>query len=651
VSFLAPAAFALAALIPVVIAMYLLRLRRTEQVVSSVYLWQRMVRDVEANAPWQRLRRNLLLILQLLTLIALILALARPSTWAEGSGGQAAILILDTSPSMAAIDTTPNRLEAAKAQAVRWVDGLPDDVRVTVIAGSDGAQVLAAASQDRRQVRQAIKEARVGDAGMGSDLTAAFELASAISAQQPDTEVIVYSDGRVTLPKRLVLKGRARYSPIGISDDNQAIDVLSLRPTPDGGLTAFVQVVNYGQETAQRRLSLYAGDAQDRRLVQAYDLDIPPGERRAAIADDLALETSVVEARLGGEDAFLLDDQAWTVHRIGHPASVALVTEGNLFLETGLALFPTLEVTTIAPEDWVAGTVDGGSGLPTVHASDLTILDAYVPVTATLPAGNLWFIAPPRSTEVFSVTGWIDQPVPRAVLAAASASREPLLSHVSLDGVKVLEAARVSMPIWGRPVIVGDTTGGSSPLLWVGERGGRRVAVLAFDLRRSDLPLQVAFPLLLANLTGWLAPARGSQVPTLVSPGTTASLLLPVEVEPVRVTAPDGSQVQVVLEAGQAVLADIRQLGLYEVRLGDEEREYFAVNLFSHQESDVRPAENLAFVESEVGVEPGAEPGRTARREWWRPIALLALALLVTEWLVYHRTTLARLWAGIRRRS
>ena len=82
--FLTPAALALAALLPVIVAMYLLRLRRTERVVSSTYLWQRLVRDVEANAPWQRLRRNLLLILQLAFLAALILALARPFLWGEG---------------------------------------------------------------------------------------------------------------------------------------------------------------------------------------------------------------------------------------------------------------------------------------------------------------------------------------------------------------------------------------------------------------------------------------------------------------------------------------------------------------------------------------------------------------------------------------
>ncbi|MCJ7529909.1 MAG: BatA domain-containing protein, partial [Anaerolineales bacterium] len=106
-NFFTPAAFALAALIPVIIAMYLLKLRRKVQVVSSIYLWRRMVRDLEANAPWQRLRRNLLLILELLFLTMVILALARPFAWGEGSSYQALILILDNSASMAAIDVTP----------------------------------------------------------------------------------------------------------------------------------------------------------------------------------------------------------------------------------------------------------------------------------------------------------------------------------------------------------------------------------------------------------------------------------------------------------------------------------------------------------------------------------------------------------------
>ena len=101
-NFLAPGAFFLGLLLPVIVAMYLLRLRRIEREVSSTFLWRKMVRDVEANAPWQKLRANLLMILQLLFLAALIFALARPFQWAEGAGGEAAIIVLDTSASMAA---------------------------------------------------------------------------------------------------------------------------------------------------------------------------------------------------------------------------------------------------------------------------------------------------------------------------------------------------------------------------------------------------------------------------------------------------------------------------------------------------------------------------------------------------------------------
>jgi Ca-activated chloride channel family protein len=636
--FLTPAAFALAALIPIIIAMYLLKLRRTEQVVSSVYLWRRMVRDVEANAPWQRLRRNLLLILQLLFLAALILALTRPFTWTEGASGQAVILIVDTSASMAATDVAPSRLEAAKTQAHQLADGLPDDARVTVIAAGDGARVLVASSQDRRQVRLAIEGLRSGTGG--SDLTAALELASAIAARQPETEIVVLSDGQVTLPDRLAVKGRLRYMPVGVSDDNQAISVLSLEPAPGGAtLSVFAQISNYGQSVAQRRLALYA----DGQLVNAYDLEIPPGSQRAVVADDLPGETGVLEAQLTGQDTLSLDDRAWAVHRSAEPAAVTLVSEGNLFLETALALLPGLQVTVVRPEDWEAGRLEGDeTNLPTFRSSDLTILDAYVPLTVTLPTGNLFFIAPPRSTGYFSVTGTVDQPLPRPVDTA-----DPLLAHVELADVGIMEAVRMPLPTWARLIVTGDLPDGASPLLFAGEIDGRRVAVFAFDLHKSDLPLQVAFPLLLANLTGWLAPGSGSDLPTQVSPGAAAALSLPPEVESARVTRPDGSTARLVPEGGRAVFADTVQLGVYNIEWGEAEAASFAVNLFSPPESNVHPAETLPLVGA--GEAEGGERPQQARREWWRPLAWVALVVLMVEWLVYQRAVLARIWTDMQR--
>jgi hypothetical protein len=652
-SFLAPAAFALALLLPVIIALYLLRLRRTERVVSSTYLWRRMVRDLEANAPWQRLRRNLLLILQLLVLSALILALARPFTWAEGSSGKTAIVILDTSASMAATDVTPNRLEAAKAQALRQAEDLPDDAQVTVIAAADGAKVLASSSQDPRQVRTAIQSARIGEPGAGSDLTAALELAAAIAARQPDTETMIFSDGRVGLPDHTAIKGQVRYWPMGISGENAAVSALSLQPAPGGGLTAFVQVTNYGQAPIERRLALYhagtpARESAPGRALSAHDLELEPGKPHAVVIQDLPPDTSAIEVRLLTEDVLTPDDRAWAVHQAGEPARVTLVTAGNLFLETALSLLPNLEVTTTRPRDWDTGDRVSAGG----QSAHLTILDAYVPLTTTLPAGNLLFIAPPSSTEVFSVTGRLVQPAPRAVHSSGTGvDRDPLLDNVDVSGVGVQEAMRVSLPAWARPVIVGDvvTADGaqrSSPLLWAGEAGGRRVALLAFDLRRSDLPLQVAFPLLLANLTAWLAPLGSSDLPAQVTPGTAVSLAVPPDVQEVWITRPDGSQARLEPERSRATYGDTAQLGIYKVEWEGGEA-HFAVNLFLPGESDLLPAGSLPLTETAEGTgEASEEPDRMARREWWRALALAALILLLIEWLVYHRATVARLWSG-----
>ncbi|MFZ5916747.1 MAG: vWA domain-containing protein [Chloroflexota bacterium] len=639
-SFLTPAAFVLAALLPVIIAMYLLKLRRTEQLVSSVYLWRRAVRDIEANAPWQRLRRNLLLILQLLFLAALILALARPFTWTEGASGQALILILDTSASMAATDVAPSRLEAARAQARQLVDGLPADARVTVIAAGDGALVLLASSRDRRQAHQTIDSLRAGSGG--SDLAAALELASAVAARQSDAEIVILSDGRATLPERLAVEGRLRYLPQGISGDNQAIGTLSLELTPGGErLTAFAQVINYGDAAAQRRLTLYA----DGQLVDAYDLDIPPGGQRAVVADDLPAGAEIVEARLAGSDALSLDDRAWAVQRSASRAAVTLVSEGNLFLETALSLLPGLETTVVKPADFHQSQ---STSLPTTQPlAHLTILDTFVPLTATLPVGNLFFIGPPRSTGYFSVTGAVDQPAPWPTSAD-----DPLLAHVDLTGVSVLEAVRVPLPGWARTVVAGDPSPGSGqspgesvPLLFAGETDGRRVAVLAFDLHRSDLPLQVAFPILMSNLIGWLAPGSGAEVPLQVAPGAAVSLSLPPEVEAVAVRRPDGSTARLEPEDRRVTFADTAQLGVYQFTWGEDARASLAVNLFAPAESDIRPAGSLPLVGAGEGGEAAPQQ---ARREWWPSLAWLALALLTVEWLVYHRASLTRLWGRVK---
>src|SRR4051794_22720678 len=134
--------------VPAVVAMYLLKLRRDEAIVPSTLLWNRLVADIEANAPWQRLRRSLLLLLQLLLVIALAILAARPFVERPAGLARDIVLVIDASASMGATDVVPNRLGAAKQAAIDALRDLPSGGRASVIAAGRTARVVATGSSD-----------------------------------------------------------------------------------------------------------------------------------------------------------------------------------------------------------------------------------------------------------------------------------------------------------------------------------------------------------------------------------------------------------------------------------------------------------------------------------------------------------------------
>ena len=630
---LAPLALLGAAVVgPLIVALYLLKLRREERAVASTFLWQRMVRDVEANAPWQKLRRSLLLLLQLLLMLLLVFALARPFFATQGVSGANLIVIIDHSASMTAVDETPSRLAAAKAQAMQLIDQLPDGGRATIIATGGTLQVPAAATTDRRELRSAIETIQ-GNNGGGSDLAQALTLAAALAAREADSEVAIISDGNVTLPSDLRMPAPVSYFPIGRSSANVAISAIALQPAT-AGQTLFVQATNYGEAPVSRRLDVYLDGA----IFNAYKLSLDPG-REQSIVVEIPAQVQVVEARLDGTDALPLDDRAFAVSTLGDALNVRLVSGGNRFLATALALLPGVKVTTV-PSSTTTFT-------ETVAQVPVTILDGVVP--PNLPPGNLLFLGPVRSTEYFSVTGEIEYPAVRPV-----GGDDPILRNLSLSEVSVLKAARLVPGSWARTVVDSDGT----PLLVVGEREGRRIAVLAFDLHNSDLPLQVAFPLLLSNLMNFLAPGSGAEAAQLL-PGQSLALQVDAAVSEVRVTRPDGTTVsstgdQVQIRDGQAIYAGTDGLGVYtvEVYRGSEvlARHRYAVNLFAPNESRIAAQRDLNIPQTS-GVQSTVARERDGRQEIWRWVALVALIVLLIEWLVYQRNGLSYLRERWRQRG
>ncbi|GAB4477935.1 MAG: BatA and WFA domain-containing protein [Anaerolineae bacterium] len=613
-SFLTPAFAALAALAIPIIVLYMLRLRRREVPISSTMLWQRLMQDREANAPWQKLRRSLLLLLQLLTLAVLVVALMRPFLPVPSVAAGSVALLIDASASMNAADLPggATRFEAARDQARALVTDLAAGEVMTVIAVGPTPQVLTPPTADPAALREAI--GRAAPTAAPADWEAALALAAASIAGRPEASIVILSDGG--LPADLPpLPAPVRYVRVGQGAENVAVSALAVRPL-DGAPQLFAAVTNYGTRDAHVILSIEADGA----LQTAERLSVPAGDTADLTLTDLPREARIFRAALSAPadsqtpDYLALDDSAYAVFTPPAGGSVLLVTEGNLFLEQLLAALPTLESFRAAPGD-----------LPD-RAFDLVVFDGWLP--DDLPATNLLIINPPTSTdlflvgEAFSTTRFVRQ------------ADDPILSFVDFQSVAIREARLVQPAGWAQPLV--EAEGG--PLLLAGTVGGRRVAILPFDLRASDLPLRIDFPILFANLLDWYAPAQPFEAAGGLAPGDPLVIRPRPLTTQYRITLPDGTVERFPASAETLIFTGTGQIGVYTVELLEgldvQMTGSFAVNLFAPGESRIAPQEAIQI--GEAPITPNS-PQDQGQRELWPWLAAAALVLLIVEWWVYHR--------------
>ena len=684
--------------IPAVIAMYLLKLRRDEAVVPSTLLWTRLVADVEANAPWQRLRRSLLLLLQLLLVVILALLAARPFLERPAGLARDIVLVVDASASMGATDVVPDRISVAKAAAIEALRELPTGGRVSVIAADRTARIVVNESSDLGRVRDAI--AGITVTPTRGDLGDALELASKLAARSGDAQVLVATDAALAVTPAGRVDAPVTVLPVGRDRKNQAIVALAVRTAPSAVTrSVFVSVANLDLEPATRRVELWG----DGSLLEVRDILLEPQARQDVIVDDVPRDIGAVEVRLAGPDPddaadpdqLAADDTAWAVMPSDRTRLVLVVGEGDPYLETALGALPNVELYGVAPDDYGPATerTDGRSW-------DLVVFEGYLP--ARLPDSPVLAIAPPRSSALGEVSGSLTNPGIGSI-----DPDEPILRYVDLATTHIAEAKRITLPDWARAVIPGPR---GAPLLYAGTRAGLPTAVLAFEPRQSDLPLQVAFPILLANLTGELL--GGSAAPTgAVEPGTPVQLVIPAGASGLQVTHPDGTVSDLVpgtTDGLSVTFAGTGQPGIYTVTPIPDAASpspgaspsavptvtpiaspagaagpspgtsappddpfapvRFAVALFDVDESTIAPGSAAAIeglgTTSDAAPSPGASPplgssaapGSTdggavarpmSRDELWIPIVLIVLTALSVEWALYHRDAMARIRRGI----
>lgn len=603
---LAPAAAALAITLPVIVALYFLRIRRPTRIVPALHLWPDVIRDRQANVPWQRLRFSWLLLLQLLVAGFLVAAALQPALPASASVAAHTIVLLDASASMQARDVQPSRFEEARRQARALVDQLGPQDRMTVIALEAAPRVIASTVGDHDAMHRAIDGVTATNGP--ADLSGALTLAAGTVRPGEDARLYLFSDGIAEPLRASFAKGlpfTVEYRRIGVSGENVALTSLVMR-TSAQSRAAFARLQNFGRQSRTFNLEWRS----DAGLIDVRSITLAGGQ-----AQDVSLPVpdaaTTVTARLDTNDVFSLDDSATAIARVPRAFHVLLVTAGNVFLEQALRLRSDFQVDVVAPAAY------HGSG-----AYAMTVFDGFSP--AALPEGPFVMVAAPAGSPLAG-----GSPIGIGRVRASDAG-DPLLNNVSLQDVHVARSQDLSASTFGRPLITSLQT----PLVLVREQPFRQV-LFGFDVHESDFPLRIGFPILLQNLSEWMLPPT---VPaSSFHPDERVTIVPETGASSVTVIRPDGGR-RAISGGSIVTFADTDLVGVYTVEQalgGKVDRSWFAVNLFSEVTSRLSPVDHLTLPPTHItGGTAAAHQGFLG---FWPLIALFGLVLLLAEWLAFHR--------------
>jgi uncharacterized membrane protein len=620
-SFLSPLALAVFALSLPLVLLYFLKVRRRERRVPSLLLWQTVLRDREASAFFQRLQRDPLLLLQILALLALTLALARPVMTVMGHGARKVVVVLDTSASMKARDIAPSRFDAARGEAAALVRRLGDAAEVMVVEAGVQPRVTAPLSRDRDRALAAIWSASAHD--LPDRLMDSVRTARALVGSDPAAEIHVFTDGAFNLPKTLEASDpRLRWIGIGRRGQNVAITNLSVRQAYFGAFDyqAFVSLVNYTPRAQTFPFTLEV----DGQPIAERAVTLEPDVRRSIVVPFRHQGGGTVVARLNIDDDLPADNTAWAVLPPPRKIAVTLVSPGNLFLEKVLRTDPQVALEVKTPDQY-----QGGMG-----EADVVVLDSASPIR--VGPGRFVFVNTVPGDVPLEVLGRLERP------AVMDWDRShPVMRHVEFAKVTIEDALRIRPLAAGRPLV--EAVGG--PLLYALEEQDRKAIFIGFDLFKTDFPLRVAFPLILSNSLRWLHPAGLDQSSLQLAAGQ--PILLPVAhgVTSATVVTPNGRTVKAPVTRGLVSFTETDEVGLYTLSTarGDVR---LAVNLMDADESNVAPRPLPA--PPPEGATP--TPAVPIQRELWPFFVMLALLLLVLEGVLYWRRQTAgrrRLPAGL----
>lgn len=620
-----------------VTVLYLLKLRKRRIEVPFSPLWNQVLASQKSYTDWwNRLKRLLSWLIHIVLVALLAFAMAGPHFKDEVLTGRHILVLIDNSASMAATDVSGgiDRLDIARRKAADILETVSSQDRIMVAAFNTRIEPLSPFTNDTSLLETPLQNLRVAATGTTYDQALAFAADSLRDKGQ--SELVIISDGAGLEGKSFENfnfddETTIRHLKIGERSDNIAITAFNARRYLANKLDfeLFVQIQSFFDREIDAELELYA----DERLVETRQIQLQPDEIYQTFYPSQAIAGEKLEARVritsrDARDVFPLDDRAYALLPAAQKLRVQLVTDGNLFLEGTLLLNPNIEVTRTRLHEYDVS-----------QSFDVTIFDRVAPPIPD--TGNFVYFAPSGPDSPFDTQGAINNPIITDIKKS-----HPLMRWITLKDVNIGQSVKFRRKsgddavasAFGDPIIMTrrETATTDQPDLQ------RNLIAIGFDVRNSDFPMRVAFPVFIFNLLDYLTIDDQDFIASHET-GETWSINLPADIPTSDVTAtmhtPTGQRLPVPIFDGRAMFYG-ETPGFYRLEIpgassaSNPASVLLAANMTDVDESRIAPFQ-LELPDTQVSDQ--AETLVFKRHQLWIWILLLVSLALMLEWWTYNR--------------
>jgi hypothetical protein len=639
---------------------YVIKMRRRRFEIPFAKLWERVLDQKDSNALWKQLKRLLSLLLMLLILGLLLFAVLDPTLGGVNRDARNVVVIIDASASMKAIDgnvdggaaDTTTRFDIAKGKARALIDSMGGGDVAMILRVDGQATPLSRFSSDAPMLRNVVDKLQASDTP--ADLPKALGAAVDALNGRPNPLIVLISDGAFPAQQlnqvtwtagkdgsalaMVNLNGMdVRYIPVGHRSDNVGVIAFNVRRyvANKAAYEVFIEVQNFGSAPVKRTLTLY----NDTTAVEVRPIDLAPGQKLREVyrelpgGDGTRLRAVLKVAPGSAPDPFPLDDEAFALLPARKKQKVLLVTTDNLYLEGAILVYDNIVTDKVTPDEYKAK--------PSVANDYATVIfDDYTPEVLPPPPIALMFFHPTGELSPVALSGVATRPH-----ITDTDENHPVMRWVTMSDVN-FDSSGVFRPDASRGEVA-LATAVRDPIVVAKRSSGQKMLLFGFSLpapgraAATDLPLRVAFPLLLVNALDWFAGDDADLLTTYVT-GRTERVLLDnaVGTRSMSVKAPDGSELLAPVVDNLATFY-APQVGFYEltpasaVPAAPVTKLELAANLANAAESDIAPSAELKIADKSL---PAPEAfAITHSQKLWFYIVLLAGLLIGIEWITYHR--------------